>query len=165
MFKFLNLFSSKDESEQQESLECEESIETDDFEDSFFKAVQNGEESQRFLSLSSQRDCAIIRSLLSADNIPSYTEGEHMNNIYGGLAGTMNAVVAIKLYILKKDYETAYEIVSDFMNSKIKKFNEENSESKASDIITGAVSALFFNAVPLKSRQEGLGIIIFPKEE
>ena len=42
-----------------------------------------------------------------------------MNSIYGGISGTMNAVVAIKLYILSKDYDKAYEIVKDYINEKI----------------------------------------------
>lgn len=85
------------------------------FEDDFFEATQAGEKSQLFLSLASQKDSAIIRSMLQADKIPSYTEGENMNNIYGGISGTMHAVVAIKIYILQKDYDRACEILEDYL--------------------------------------------------
>ena len=37
-----------------------------------------------------------------------------MNNIYGGITGNMTSVVGIKLYILCKDYDTAYDIVKNF---------------------------------------------------
>lgn len=65
------------------------------------------------------RNCTLIRGLLQVEGISTYTEGEHMNSIYGGISGTMNAVVAIKLYILSKDYDKAYEIVKDYINEKI----------------------------------------------
>lgn len=85
-----------------------------DFEKGFFERTQAGEKSQLLITLASQQDCAIIRSLLQAENIPSYTEGEHMNNIYGGLSGTMTTVVAIKLYILCADYDKAVDIIRNY---------------------------------------------------
>jgi hypothetical protein len=85
-----------------------------DFEKGFFERTQAGDKSQLLLSLASQQDCAIIRSLLQAENIPSYTEGEHMNNIYGGLSGTMTTVVAIKLYILCAYYDKAVDIIKNY---------------------------------------------------
>ena len=85
-----------------------------DFEKGFFERTQAGEKSQLLITLASQQDCAIIRSLLQAENIPSYTEGEHMNNIYGGLSGTMTTVVAIKLYILCADYDRAVDIIKNY---------------------------------------------------
>ena len=85
-----------------------------DFEKGFFERTQAGEKSQLLITLASQQDCAIIRSLLQAENIPSYTEGEHMNNIYGGLSGTMTTVVAIKLYILCADYDKAVDIIKNY---------------------------------------------------
>ena len=85
------------------------------FDEDFFKAVQNGEEAQLFLTLASQKDNLMIRSLLYADGIPSYTEGENMNNIYGGISGSMHAIVAIKIYILHKDFDRACEILDDYL--------------------------------------------------
>ena len=91
-----------------------------DFEKEFFARTENGEKSQLLLSLASLQDCMLLRSLLHADNIPSHVEGEHMNNIYGGLTGTMTSVVATKLYILCSDYDKAVEIIKD---SKISSLN------------------------------------------
>ena len=88
----------------------------------FFERAQNGEKSQVLLTIASQQDCAIIRSLLHADGIPSYVEGEHMNNIYGGISGTMVTVVGIKLYILCSDYEKAVEIIQESKLSDSKGF-------------------------------------------
>ena len=80
-----------------------------DFEKLFFA----GEKSQLLMSIASQQDCLMLRSLLFSEGIPSYVEGEHMNNIYGGISGTMTTVVAIKLYILCNDYDKAVEIIND----------------------------------------------------
>ena len=85
-----------------------------DFEKAFFERTQAGEPYQLFLTLATQQDCALIRGLLQAENIPTYIEGEHMNNIYGGITGNMTSVVGIKLYILCSDYDTAYDIVKNF---------------------------------------------------
>ncbi len=101
-----------------EKKNIEDKSETDndfqDFEKEFFERTQAGEKSQLLASLAAQQDCAVIRSLLQADNIPSYIEGEHMNNVYGGITGTMTSVVAIKLYVLCSDYEKAYEIIKNY---------------------------------------------------
>jgi len=85
-----------------------------DFEKGFFERTQAGEKSQLLLSLASQQDCAIIRGLLQTENIPTYVEGEHMNNIYGGISGSMTTVVAIKLYILCADYDKAVDIIKNY---------------------------------------------------
>lgn len=135
----------------------------ENFEDEFFKRTQAGENHQLFLSISSQRDCAIIRSLLSADNIPTYVEGEHMNNIYGGIAGTMNAVVAVKLYVLTEDYDRALEITRDFIEKKAEKLKEE--DSKTSEKILAGLSAVFGVPGAFISSQEFLGITFWPKAE
>ena len=84
-----------------------------DFEKLFFERSKAGEKSQLLMSIASQQDCLMLRSLLFSEGIPSYVEGEHMNNIYGGISGTMTTVVAIKLYILCNDYEKALEIIKD----------------------------------------------------
>lgn len=97
-----------------------EGQEEPDFEKEFFARTEKGEKSQLLLSLASLQDCMLLRSLLHADGIPSHVEGEHMNNIYGGLTGTMTSVVAIKLYILCSDYDKAVEIIKD---SKISSLN------------------------------------------
>lgn len=106
-----NINSQKKDDKNKEKKEGED---LPDFEKGFFERTQAGEKSQLLLTLASQQDCAIIRSLLQAENIPSYTEGEHMNNIYGGLSGTMTTVVAIKLYILCADYDKAVDIIKNY---------------------------------------------------
>ena len=83
-----------------------------DFEKLFFERTKAGEKSQLLMSIASQQDCLMLRSLLFSEGIPSYVEGEHMNNIYGGISGTMTTVVAIKLYILCNDYDKAVEIIN-----------------------------------------------------
>lgn len=84
-----------------------------DFEKLFFERTEAGEKSQLLMSIASGQDCLMLRSLLFSEGIPSYVEGEHMNNIYGGISGTMTTVVAIKLYILCDDYDKALEIIND----------------------------------------------------
>ena len=108
------------------------------------------------------RDCSLIRGLLQVEGISTYTEGEHMNSIYGGISGTMNAVVAIKLYILTKDYDKAYEIVKDFINEKIQRItnNDENKKSNRA-----SVALVFLSGTPVNVGQESLGIVVLPKAE
>ena len=120
-----NINSQKKDDKNKEKKEGED---LPDFEKGFFERTQAGEKSQLLITLASQQDCAIIRSLLQAENIPSYTEGEHMNNIYGGLSGTMTTVVAIKLYILCADYDKAVDIIKNYkmdsgLTHKLKKWS------------------------------------------
>lgn len=145
-------------SEEQIEENINETIE--DFDEKFFEYTRNGEKYQHFLSLSSMRDCALIRGLLQADNIPSYTEGEHMNSIYGGLAGTMNAVVAIKLYILYKDYDRAIEIIKDFLEQKIERISSESEKSFGRKVLD-SISTLC--NVSENNSCEFLGIVILAK--
>jgi len=49
------------------------------FEESFFENVRKGKKYQHFLNLSSQLDCMLIRSILASMKIPTYVEGENMN--------------------------------------------------------------------------------------
>lgn len=108
------------------------------------------------------RECSFIRGLLQVEGISTYTEGEHMNSIYGGISGTMNAVVAIKLYILTKDYDKAYEIVKDFINEKIQRItnNDENKKSNRA-----SVALVFLSGTPVNVGLESLGIVVLPKAE
>ena len=108
------------------------------------------------------RDCTLIRGLLQVEGISTYTEGEHMNSIYGGISGTMNAVVAIKLYILSKDYDKAYEIVKDYINEKIQRITIDD-ENKKSNM--ASVALVFLSGTPISVGQESLGIVVLPKVE
>ena len=85
-----------------------------DFEKDFFARTQSGEKSQLFMTVATAGESTMIRSLLFADGIPSHSEGEHMNNIYGGITGSMAAVVAVRIYILCSDYERAVDIIKKF---------------------------------------------------
>ena len=108
------------------------------------------------------RNCTLIRGLLQVEGISTYTEGEHMNSIYGGISGTMNAVVAIKLYILSKDYDNAYEIVKDYINEKNQRItnNDENKKSNMASVVLG-----FLSGKPLNVGQESVGIVVLTKVE
>ena len=138
------------------------SDEIENFDKLFFEETKKGETYQHFLSLSSIRNCTLIRGLLQVEGISTYTEGEHMNSIYGGISGTMNAVVAIKLYILTKDYDKAYEIVKDYINEKIQRItnNDENNKSNMA-----SVALVFLSGTPVNVGQESLGIVVLPKVE
>lgn len=109
------------------------------------------------------RDCSLIRGLLQVEGISTYTEGEHMNSIYGGISGTMNAVVAIKLYILSRDYDKAYEIVKDYVNEKIQRITRDGEENRNSNIRSGIL--VFLSGTPVNVGQESLGIVVLPKVE
>lgn len=135
-------------------------FEIENFDEAFFEQTNKGEKYQHFLSLSSQKDCALIRGILQADNVPTYTEGEHMNNIYGGIDGSMNAVVAIKVYILYKDYDRALEIISDYIRLKVERINSEEDKNYGEKILEALSSLSFSNS---NSGCEILGIVILPK--
>ena len=101
-----------------EKTSDETTADLQNFEKDFFSRVEAGEKSVLLLTLGNPGDTAFIQSILYADNVPSYIEGKHMNNIYGGISGTMEAVVAVKLFVLESDYDRAREIIE---NSNIKK--------------------------------------------
>ena len=64
-----NINSQKKDDKNKEKKEGED---LPDFEKGFFERTQAGEKSQLLLTLASQQDCAINRSLLQAENILSY---------------------------------------------------------------------------------------------
>lgn len=133
------------------------------FEEKYFERVRNGEDFQQFLVIGGQQDCGLIRSLLAADGIPSYTENENVNSMYGGTPASVTGVFAIKLYILVNDYEEAYEIVCDYVKSKKETF--DSAEKKPVAEVAGAVvTGLFFAPFPVNSEQKGMGITILPKK-
>jgi len=139
--------------------------EAEPFEEAYFEAVKNGEAYQQFLILGGMQDCALIRSLLFSENIPSYTENEHTNKLYGGVASAVTGVFAIKLYILCKDYDKAYEIVCAFASSKKEDFKqqEEELQTKPLKAAQNVVTGLFFAPYPVNATQKGMGITILPK--
>ena len=142
-----------------------EQINFENFEEELFKRTQAGVQHQLFLSMASKLDCMIIRSLLSAENIPTYVEGEHMNNIYGGLAGTLTAVIAIKLYILRNDYDKAFDIVREYINKKVEDLKKAREEEQNYEKAKNIAMALFLGTVPISKSEEILGITVFPKAD
>ena len=171
-FIFINISQQEKWSDTEEPMDkefiCEDELkeeisdEIENFDKLFFEETKKGETYQHFLSLSSIRDCSFIRGLLQVEGISTYTEGEHMNSIYGGISGTMNAVVAIKLYILSKDYDKAYEIVKDFINEKIQRITNDD-ENKKSNM--ASVALVFLSSTPVNVGQKSLGIVVLPKVE
>lgn len=138
----------------------------DNFDQEFLSRVSDGEPYQLFLSIGGQQECALIQSLLYSEGIPSYVENQNFNRFYGGAPTAMTAVFSIKLYILSKDYDDAYKIVSEFCNFKKDVFDEYHKEkSTIPEKIFYIISGIFFTPYPTTVKQKGMGISIFPKIE
>ena len=144
---------------------------SEEFEKGYFERVRNGEQTQQFLSVGGQMACSMIRSLLFAENIPTYTENEHANSFYSLNNLSSSSAFSIKVFILVADYDRAYEIVSDFV-SKCDRANTEESEqdnkteNTAKNITkaTGAIlTGCFFVPMPDGSQDKPMGITILPK--
>ena len=144
---------------------------SEEFEKGYFERVRNGEQTQQFLSVGGQMACSMIRSLLFAENIPTYTENEHANSFYSLNNLSSSSAFSIKVFILVADYDRAYEIVSDFV-SKCDRANTEESEQEnetentAKNITkaTGAIlTGCFFVPMPDGSQDKPMGITILPK--
>lgn len=144
---------------------------SEEFEKGYFERVRNGEQTQQFLSVGGQLACSMIRSLLFAENIPTYTENEHANSFYSLNNLSSSSAFSIKVFILVADYDRAYEIVSDFV-SKCDRANTEESEQEnetentAKNITkaTGAIlTGCFFVPMPDGSQDKPMGITILPK--
>ena len=88
--------------------------EAQEYEKGYFERIRQGEQSQQFLAVGSFTICSFLRSLLAAENIPTYTENEHINGMYSLHALGGSSSFSIKVYILISDYDRAYEIIRDF---------------------------------------------------
>lgn len=111
---YMFFFKSKKSGKSEAENDTADISENQDFEKDFFARTQAGEKSQLFMTVATAGESTMIRSLLFADGIPSHAEGEHMNNIYGGITGSMAAVVAVRIYIICSDYERALDIIKKF---------------------------------------------------
>lgn len=165
-----------EESEKEETLEdlyTDEKAHMDalndadmNFEKGYFAGLENGEKAQQFLVLGGIKDCSMIRSLLLSEGIPTYVENEHINSFYS-VGVNAQAGFSIKLFILVKDYEKAYEIVLDYVNRLSplapEKESSENVSEKIKTTTEKVVSGLFFVPVPVNSEQKTMGITILPK--
>lgn len=118
-FKWMSQNYNNNPDVQKQKMEEElESLETPDFEKEFFERCEAGEESILFMKVSSQQDCAVLRSLLFSSGVPSYIEAEHSSGLYGNAADVNIGLISMKLYILKDDCEEALEIAKDFIRQK-----------------------------------------------
>ena len=152
-----------DEKEHDEAIE-----KSAEFEMNYFERIRNGEQTQQFLSVGGQLACSMIRSLLFAEGIPTYTENEHANSFYS-LNNLSTSAFSIKVFILVADYDRAYEIVSDFI-SKCERSEESEEESGESSIAETAkttteaiITGCFFIPMPDGSQEKPMGITILPK--
>lgn len=132
------------------------------YEEGYFERIRRGEQSQQFLAVGSFLVCSFIRSLLAAENIPTYTENEHINTMYSlnTLGGTSG--FAIKVYILISDYDRAYEIVRDFI-SKNERRVEDRPPAPAQTTAKNLVTGLFFVNMNDVSEEAVYGIMILPR--
>ena len=144
-----------------------------EFEKDYFERVRNGEQTQQFLSVGSAIACSMIRSLLFAGNIPTFTENEHVNSMYSLNNLSASSAFSIKVFILVADYDRAHEIVCDFISKhEQKEENNVKTESVESGIssavltnkvVDSAVTGCFFIPMPDGSEEKMLGITILPK--
>lgn len=149
-----------DEKEHDEAIKQIES-----FEKGYFERVRNGEQTQQFLAVGSMMLCSFLRSLLAAENIPTYTENEHVNSMYSLNALAGSSAFSIKVFILVADYDRAYEIITDFISSHKKEESEETQSSKSSIKKTSSVliTGMFFINMPDGAEEKVHGITVLPK--
>lgn len=137
--------------------------EAQEYEKGYFERIRQGEQSQQFLAVGSFFVASFLRSLLAAENIPTYTENEHINSMYSLNALNGASSFAIKIFILISDYDRAHEIISDFI-AKHEKTDEEGPSIK--DIKTTAkalATGLFFFNIPQGTEEAVHGIMILPR--
>ena len=147
-----------DEKEHDEAMKQIES-----FEKGYFERVRNGEQTQQFLSVGSMMMCSFLRSLLAAENIPTFTENEHVNSMYSLNALPGNSAFSIKVYILIADYDRAYEIISDFVSSHENKDEEQPEKNPVKTVASAVATGMFFVNMPEGSEEKVHGITILPK--
>lgn len=137
--------------------------EAQEYEKGYFERIRQGEQSQQFLAVGSFFVASFLRSLLAAENIPTYTENEHINSMYSLNALNGASSFAIKIFILISDYDRAHKIISDFI-AKHEKTDEEGPSIK--DIKTTAkalATGLFFFNIPQGTEEAVHGIMILPR--
>ncbi len=147
-----------DEKEHDEAIK-----QIENFEKGYFERVRNGEQTQQFLAVGSMMMCSFLRSLLSAESIPTFTENEHVNSMYSLNALSGNSAFSIKVYILVADYDRAYEIISDFITSHKKEESDQKSENPVKTIAKAAVTGMFFVNMPDGAEEKVHGITVLPK--
>ena len=141
---------------------------TESDEKGYFERVRNGEQTQLFLYISSLSLCNFLRSLLAAENIPTYTENEHINSLYNlnCLAGV--SPFSIKVFILVADYDRAYEIIAEYVKTNKARQQIEEADKSENDVpalktAAAVVTGMFFVNVSDGNDEKTLGITILPK--
>lgn len=142
-----------------QELEEIENIDSQNYEENFFKSVQAGKDYQHFMNIGSQNDCMFIRSMLYSMGIPTYIEGDKMNMIYGTTANLLTSLFNIKLYILVDDYDEALEVAIDYMKNKVERLAERDGKDKYLGILE-----LLGAPYQISPSQELLGMTIFNKK-
>ena len=158
-----------DEKEHDEAIKKAASYELD-----YFERVRKGEQTQQFLAVGDMTSSSMIRSLLCAENIPTFAENEHINSMYSLNHLAASSAFSIKIFILVADYDRAYQIVSDFIAKceRAPEKQDETSENAAGNIsstvkkVAAAVTTgFFFIPMPDGSEEKTMGISILPKIE
>lgn len=141
---------------------ADEDVNYDDFEEKFIAEVNSGRKYQHFLNMASQSDCAMLRSLLDAEGIFTYTENENINGVYGGVGSAITNLFCIKLYILNDDYDKALEIVADFIRKKAERLSEGSDKNKFESSLTN-LAGILASPYVIDKDHEILGISIKSK--
>ena len=138
------------------------------YEKGYFERIRQGEQSQQFLAVGSFAVCSFLRSILAAENIPTYTENEHINSMYSLNALSGNSSFSIKVFILISDYDRAYEIISDFIKTH-ERSAEDNAEKESTETNTAKTVAkavttgMFFVNMGEGAEEAVHGIMILPR--
>ena len=138
------------------------------YEKGYFERIRQGEQSQQFLAVGGFTVCSFLRSILAAENIPTYTENEHINSMYSLNALSGNSSFSIKVFILISDYDRAYEIISDFIKTH-ERSAEDNAEKESTETNTAKTVAkavttgMFFVNMGEGTEEAVHGIMILPR--
>lgn len=137
------------------------------YETGYFERIKQGEQSQQFLAVGSFAICSLLRSLLAAENIPTYTQNEHINTMYSLNVLGGSSSFSIKVYILISDYERASEIIHDFISAHKAPDQDSRDYDKESDAVNKiAIGTFFLCGVPVGTTQDTVyGITVFPRVE
>ncbi len=137
--------------------------EAQEYEKGYFERIRQGEQSQQFLAVGSFFVSSFLRSLLAAENIPTYTENEHINSMYSLNALNGASSFAIKVFILISDYDRAYEIISDFIKTHQRNQEEQTETGAAKTVAKAVTTGLFFVGMPEGAEEAVHGIMILPR--
>ena len=138
------------------------------YEKGYFERIKQGEQSQQFLAVGSFAICSFLRSLLAAENIPTYTQNEHINTIYSLNVLGGSSSFSIKVFILISDYDRAYEIIYDFISSHMAPDQATQEKPSIPTTKKAVVTGTFFliGGVPQGTTEDAVyGITVLPRVE